>query len=74
MFSKILVNLLSRKGHECNDSDGAGDFNDYYEGRHADYDGHGGDHSDNVTGSNTGGGNNPIDRGMIHSWKFKCKA
>ena len=34
-----------------NDSDGAGDFNDYYKGQHADYDGHGGDHtSDNITG------------------------
>jgi hypothetical protein len=54
---------------------GAGDFNNCYEGRHADYDGHGGDHtSDNVTGSTTGGGSNPTDRGMIHSWKLKRKA
>ena len=58
-----------------NDSDG--DFNDYYdEGRYADYtcmmamtatilD---------VTGSTTGGGNNPTDGGMIPSWKLKRKA
>ena len=43
-------------------SNGAGDFNDYYEGRHADYDGHGGNHtSDNVIGNTTGGGSNPTD-------------
>jgi hypothetical protein len=63
------------EGGGGNDSDGAGDFNDYYEGQHADYDGHGGNHtSDNVTGSTTGGGSNPTDGGMIHSWKFKRKA
>ena len=56
----------------ANDSDGAGDFNDYYEGRHADYDGHGGDYTrNNVTGSTTGGGSNLTDGEMIHSWKFK---
>ena len=42
-----------------NDIDDAGDFNDYYDDRYADYDGHGGDHSDNATiGSTTGVGNN----------------
>jgi hypothetical protein len=58
-----------------NNSDGTGAFNDYYEGRHADYDGHDGNHtSDNVTGSTIGGGSNPTDGGMIHSGKFKGKA
>ena len=46
--NRLLVATTSGGG---NDSDGTGDFNNYYKGQHADYDGHGGDHtSDNVTG------------------------
>jgi hypothetical protein len=40
---------------------------EYYDDRHIDYDGHGG----NATGSTTGGGKSPTDGGMIHTWKSK---